>query len=164
MFLSLSQTEIRRSDGNDGGPITRRDNLVALLFPFSLYILYHDFDNFSNYGSCQVLSVYGSCVVDLCTIRLDTTYVHCGRLIRHRDELKKFDKRKNLICWCVGARYNFSTPQISYVSHVPRIHCPDFGRSTYSTYIYYVYLLRTEGKARCVPIVYPLVYPLCYSR
>jgi hypothetical protein len=97
-------------------------------------------------------------VEELRTIRLDTTYVHCGRLIRHRDELKKFDKRKNLICRCVGARYNFSTPQISYVSHVPRIHCPDFGRSTYSTYIYYVYLLRTEGKARCVPFV------SCWSR
>ena len=48
--------------GNDGEPITRRGNLVALLFPFSLYILYHDFDNFSNYGSCQVLGAYGSCI------------------------------------------------------------------------------------------------------
>ena len=46
--------------GNDEDPPLDKGNFSGFVFPFSLYILYHDFDNFSNYGSCQILSNYSA--------------------------------------------------------------------------------------------------------
>ena len=125
------------------------DNLVALLFPFSLYILYHDFDNFfklwelSNFAhvGSYISWTYNSFGHYVCTIAAMTHRISTGKR-------KNFDKRKNLICRCVGARYNFPLPQITRMSATYHASTVLTSVGAHILRISTTYILRTEGKAR----------------